>query len=563
VTVDPKRAAGATAAGGNGATPPRPLEVELKYRPRTLAAGERILLLDEIAGLLPMRRPRTVEFEDRYLDTTTQALATAGFAARLRTTPRGTIVSLKSTGRHGGSGELHRREEIEGPADPVAAPGEWPPSAARSLVLELCGDEPLVELLTIRQVRRRRRLRDDRATLEISLDEVAVVARGTTVDRWVELEIELVRGDEERLLAVAAELAGDPDLAAGNVSKLEGALAALKSLGDGGISAAALEVPVKPPKPAKVALPKTPGVTADDTVAEAGRKTLRFHFARMLAREPGTRDGTDLEELHAMRVATRRMRAGWRIFGTGFRPDRTKKLRGRLRDVAGRLGAVRDLDVQLEAVDAYRADMPAAEQRSLQPLLDSWHELRVAAREDLLRELDSDGYMRFVEDFRVFVHTEGMAAVQVSPTEPHHVRDTAPSRIWAAYEQVRAYEPVLRWADVETLHDLRIAAKWLRYSLEFVREPLGPDVEVLVPKVTALQDHLGWLHDADVAAARARAFLVEWAGTLSSAESAGIARYLVSRERALVRLRRTVGPAWRGVAGIAFRRRLGRAVAGL
>ena len=46
----------------------------------------------------------------------------------------------------------------------------------------------------------------------------------------------------------------------------------------------------------------------------------------------------------------------------------------------------------------------------------------------------------------------------------------AASRIWAAYEQVRAYEPVLRWADVETLHELRIAGKWLRYTLEFARE---------------------------------------------------------------------------------------------
>ena len=121
----------------------------------------------------------------------------------------------------------------------------------------------------------------------------------------------------------------------------------------------------------------------------------------------------------------------------------------------------------------------------------------------------------------------------------------------------------MRWADVTTLHDLRIAAKWLRYTLEFVRESLGRDAGPVIEQVVALQDHLGWLHDADVAAGLARAFLVEHAGDLTEAQSAAIGRYLVDRERELARLRRTVGPPWRGVSSLAFRRALGRVVAGL
>jgi hypothetical protein len=56
---------------------------------------------------------------------------------------------------------------------------------------------------------------------------------------------------------------------------------------------------------------------------------------------------------------------------------------------------------------------------------------------------------------------------------------------------------------------------------------------------------------------------VEHAGDLTELESAAIGRYLVDRERELARLRRTVGPAWRGVSSLAFRRALGRLVAGL
>ena len=121
----------------------------------------------------------------------------------------------------------------------------------------------------------------------------------------------------------------------------------------------------------------------------------------------------------------------------------------------------------------------------------------------------------------------------------------------------------MRWADVTTLHDLRIAAKWLRYTLEFVREALGRDAGPVIEQVVALQDHLGWLHDADVAAGLARGFLVEHAGDLTEVESAAIGRYLVDRERSLAKLRRTVGTPWRGVSSLAFRRALGRLVAGL
>ncbi len=309
---------------------------------------------------------------------------------------------------------------------------------------------------------------------------------------------------------------------------------------------------------------KTPGITADDILAEAGRKVLRFHFARVLAKEAGTRSGANIEDLHGMRVATRRMRAAWRVFGDGFRPNRTRRLRGRLRVLAGRLGAVRDLDVLLEAAVAHQAGLGSREAAAFEPLLASWRDEREAARIVLLRELDSQDYVRLIEDYRAFVAAEGNAVLPpASPVSPHRVRDTAASRIWLAYERVRAYESVLRWADIETIHQLRIAGKWLRYTLEFFREALGPEVDLLIPRVVVLQDHLGWLHDADVTISLTREFLVANAGTLSREETQAIAAYLTLKERELARLRRMMGGPWRAVSGPPFRRLLGRAVSAL
>jgi CHAD domain-containing protein len=615
---------------------PRPVEIELKYRLKDEAAGDRYLLAEELGGFRPTSPVRSTQLEDRYLDTADGALARAGFAARLRQTAKGTTVSVKSTRRRGGNGAsagsdaAHRREELEGPADRTAGPRDWPASDARSLILEQCGDAPLVELVTIRQLRRKRKLQYEDTVVELSLDEVDAVARSRVVERFVELEVELLRGDEADLAQIAAVAEADKALSISKGSKLESALAALQATTgkrgkrgvivvpesepesqdddgrdvDNGVAAAAdapgseehaeVDPEIAAPHTAtsggevtkdeiaaadtrtprverspagdggsRLAVTRTPGVLLDDHIAEAGRKVLRFHLARMLAKEAGTRDGSDPEDLHDMRVATRRQRAAWRVFGGAFRGRRTKVYRRGLREIAARLGAVRDLDVLLEAADQYRSDLPTAEQRALEPLLAGWRAHREDARRLLIRELDSDGYRRWVDDYSEFVRHDGLAVVPVSPTEPHRVRDTAGSQILTAYQGVRAYEPVLRWADVETLHELRIAGKWLRYTLEFSREALPAEAATLIARVTALQDHLGLLNDASVTAGMARSFLVENAGGLSSLESAAIGRYLVSREREMARLRRTVGQPWRGVAGVSFRRALGRTIAGL
>lgn len=57
------------------------------------------------------------------------------------------------------------------------------------------------------------------------------------------------------------------------------------------------------------------------------------------------------------------------------------------------------------------------------------------------------------------------------------------------------------------LHDMRIAAKRLRYTLEMVRVCLGPDGPALIETVKELQERIGEIHDADVLDMAARAHL--------------------------------------------------------
>jgi len=231
-----------------------PEEVELKLAVLDPAAI-RALILDParaLPGVTPIGPARTVEIEDRYLDTPRRALRAAGVVARLRTAPDGRRLTVKSLARRS-QGAIHRRLELDGnagdgdpghDADPGrsggagrpgdlahegarADPREWPASAARDRVLETVGREQLDALVTLRQRRVQRDIAIGASVVEMSLDEVEVAGLEGRHDRWTELECELRSGDEADLAILGEYLLSRPDLAPSATSKLERALTAL------------------------------------------------------------------------------------------------------------------------------------------------------------------------------------------------------------------------------------------------------------------------------------------------------------------------------------------------
>ncbi len=309
---------------------------------------------------------------------------------------------------------------------------------------------------------------------------------------------------------------------------------------------------------------KSPGVLPDDAMSEAGRKVLRFHFERMLAHEAGTRLGEDIEELHDMRVATRRMRSAFGVFSPYFDPAALQPFLKGLRRTGRALGGVRDLDVFMEKAQRYRDTLPEGERSSLDPLLTDWKEQREAKRAQMLEYLDGKRYERFVRDFGEFVLTEGAGALPVPADKPvpHKVSHLVPSLIYNRYQVVRGYETGLDGAPIETLHALRIDCKRLRYSLEFFREVLGPEVEDTIKEVVIMQDHLGDLNDADVACSLLVAFLEGWARAKQRERInvSGVTRYLVAKQNDLRELMESFPEAWQKFNRPEVRRNLALAV---
>lgn len=257
---------------------------------------------------------------------------------------------------------------------------------------------------------------------------------------------------------------------------------------------------------------ETPGLVPEEPMSEAGRKILRYHFANMLAHEAGTILGEEIEELHKMRVATRRMRAAFVVFEDAYEPQVVKEYLRGLRKTGRALGRVRDMDVMLNKANAYRDELPESERQGMDPLLLDWSNARDEARLELFNYLESDAYRTFKRKFNIFLGTPGAAAQPIPKNHPvaNRVLELAPVMIYDCLAAVRAYEPWLEDATIELMHALRIEMKRLRYTVEFFREVLGPEAENLIEMMKTMQDHLGDLNDAQIAAQLTGQFLNRW-----------------------------------------------------
>lgn len=310
------------------------------------------------------------------------------------------------------------------------------------------------------------------------------------------------------------------------------------------------------------------GIEPTDSLAEAGRKVMRHHFAEMLFHESGTLSGENIEALHDMRVATRRLRAAFEVFAQAFEPGALAPHLKGLRATGRSLGAVRDLDVFMENAQHYLATLPEEQRSDLNPLLVAWEGQRDNARTQMLAHLQGQDYHTFKRKFNIFIHTPGAGARSIPQDQPkaHTVQELAPVLIYQRLAVVRAFDPFLADAPIERLHALRIEFKKLRYTVEYFQEALGKEAEEVVDDLKKLQDHLGYLNDAQTATQILREFIDAWEpqqAALPISERQNLeatVKYLATRHAERHRLMITFYKAWERFKRPEFRRNLARAV---
>jgi CHAD domain-containing protein len=437
----------------------------------------------------------TKELADTYYDTEDWRLYRAGYALRVRRDGEGAEVTMKSLTP--AEDALRRRREISEPLEGGIETPKGTGGPVGERLRRLAGDlHPLFEVRTRRRTFalcpertvvepdeivedssgdiRRRGAERDTAVGELALDESEFSGNGETTTRLSRVEVEV--GSD----------AGIQDGVGDFIDTLREALGLRPtetSKFRTGLSAAGLSPAVAPDL----------GPTEIDASISAGEVAfaiLRRHFAAMLAHEPGVRLGENPEELHDMRVATRRLRAALKLYAEVL-PRRAEGYERDLRYFANALGEVRDLDVHLERL----AEETSRNGDDLEEVVAVLEERQAEARRRMLKALDSNRYERFVASF------SGTLRRGRSPAPTAPILEAAPDLVRRRYKKVRKAADALTGDSApEDFHNLRKKGKRLRYALEPLQGIYGKPSEKMVGFLKTLQDDLGDHQDLIVAA---------------------------------------------------------------
>jgi CHAD domain-containing protein len=133
---------------------------------------------------------------------------------------------------------------------------------------------------------------------------------------------------------------------------------------------------------------------------DAAARVLTERLDAVMVHEAGTRAGTDPEELHDMRVASRRLRAAVEAFTVCYRGKEFKWVAKQTKTLTDALGGVRDSDVLLARMTAYQETAPPDEQPAIAGFIGRIERERDAHRATMLRALDDLKAAGYAKRFR-------------------------------------------------------------------------------------------------------------------------------------------------------------------
>ncbi|HEV8428065.1 MAG TPA: CHAD domain-containing protein [Pyrinomonadaceae bacterium] len=235
--------------------------------------------------------------------------------------------------------------------------------------------------------------------------------------------------------------------------------------------------------------------------APAGMKlVLVTRFGELSDFRNAALDWTDPEGVHSMRVASRRLRSALRDFMPYLRKRRLASVLKPLRDIADALGEVRDQDVAIMALEKLQTHVAVEVSSLLQQLIDARKEIRDEARKELETMLEDSQLKQLELSFIAGVDEATTEATARTPS-PLLISFRKMSRaiiLDRLKELEKLSNGLFRPFEVEDLHDMRIAAKRLRYAIELFQQCWGRSMATYAKRTARLQTALGDVHDCDV-----------------------------------------------------------------
>jgi CHAD domain-containing protein len=132
-----------------------------------------------------------------------------------------------------------------------------------------------------------------------------------------------------------------------------------------------------------------PDLTPEDAYAAAAAKIVAVRAGEVVDHAHDVLDIADIERVHDMRVATRRLRAVLEIFEPCFPPKELGAALGQVKAIADALGERRDRDVAIAALEEFAGAMPAPDRPGIETLIERLRAEQAEANEALVPFVDA------------------------------------------------------------------------------------------------------------------------------------------------------------------------------
>jgi CHAD domain-containing protein len=142
------------------------------------------------------------------------------------------------------------------------------------------------------------------------------------------------------------------------------------------------------------------GIQCDDPFGSVAASVVRVRADELLEHSQGVLDTAKIENLHSMRVASRRLRATMEVFAPCFPRKRYRKALKEVKEIADALGERRDRDVSIRDLRHVATSMGAAERTGIEGLIGQMQSEQTVANERLVQYVDQ----RRLSDLRDSIH---------------------------------------------------------------------------------------------------------------------------------------------------------------
>ena len=489
----------------------------------------------------------TQQLHDTYLDTEDWRVFRAGFALRLREKNEKRKAHVEATLK----GLRSAREEVADRREITERVSEGRPRALAqavgpvgSRVRDVAGARPLRTLFDVRTARQRFAVRSRNAAApvgEIALDE-ARFSRGSAHD-----------GQRRPMVLTRVELeANGPD--SGALERLAERLCTecgLHPARENKFAVGLRSASLQPPRAARPDADEEPATAvmhgstrASDFAADALQRLLQDWQAH----EPAARLGEGPEPLHKLRVTARRMDTVLSLFRT-FLPSSVVRNRPKLKALLDAVGNVRDVDIRLEAVSAFRDKLADNDKTACDPLLQHLESERTQARTRMLRALDAKATREWLDTLPMQL-ARTAALTQSASMRNASALAVMPGLIRKRYRKLRkCAERLTRRSAMKEFHKVRVESKKLRYALEVVAATYRKPTEEMLAALHKLQSRLGTQHDSDVLARHLTELAAHPPGSFTPATLFIMGRMAEMHTRDAARLSGKIEKPWRKVRG--------------